>query len=84
MRRNLCTYLTEDFSKDDLDFDYALMQYYMAQEKIKPKRRAARMRLFFNKRTFRKDFLAENKVMDKKVAFACRIRNDMRKSKRTL
>lgn len=42
------------------------------------------MRLFFNKRTFRKDFLAENKVMDKKVAFACRIRNDMRKSKRTL
>ena len=29
----LYTYLTEDFSKDDLDFDYALMQYYMAQEK---------------------------------------------------
>ena len=29
----LYTYLTEDFSKDDLDFDYVLMRYYMAQEK---------------------------------------------------
>lgn len=54
------------------------------RRKNKTETRAARMRLFFNKRTFRKDFLAENKVMDKKVAFACRIRNAMRKSKRTL
>lgn len=28
----LYTYLTEDFSKEDLDFDRVLMRYYMAQE----------------------------------------------------